>query len=80
MSVWSVEAYDGRAITYVVVPGNVGDPSTLVDVLDAIGAATPPGTLRTNELSGQDAPVDGLDDTPKARLEEAVADRSTAVR
>ncbi|MET0976919.1 MAG: four-carbon acid sugar kinase family protein [Leifsonia sp.] len=41
VSVWSIEAFDGRTLTYVVVPGNVGDPSTLVDVLAAVGGTTP---------------------------------------
>jgi len=37
VSVWRMLAHDGREIVYVVVPGNVGDPETLVDVLDAVG-------------------------------------------
>jgi len=38
VSVWRMTARDGREITYVVVPGNVGGPDTLVSVLDALGA------------------------------------------
>jgi uncharacterized protein YgbK (DUF1537 family) len=37
VSVWRMNAIDGREILYVVVPGNVGGPETLVDVLAAIG-------------------------------------------
>lgn len=37
VSVWRMPAYDGREVTYVVVPGNVGGPDTLVDVLSAVG-------------------------------------------
>lgn len=37
VSVWRMLAHDGREITYVVVPGNVGGPDTLVDVLSAVG-------------------------------------------
>jgi uncharacterized protein YgbK (DUF1537 family) len=37
VSVWQMTAVDGREILYVVVPGNVGGPETLVDVLAAIG-------------------------------------------
>lgn len=36
VSVWELEARDGRVLLYVVVPGNVGGPDTLVDVLDAL--------------------------------------------
>ncbi|THG36220.1 hypothetical protein E6C70_01415 [Glaciibacter flavus] len=36
VSVWSMETHDGRSVLYVVVPGNVGGPSTLVDVLEAL--------------------------------------------
>jgi uncharacterized protein YgbK (DUF1537 family) len=39
VSVWRMTAIDGREILYVVVPGNVGDPDTLVDVLAAVGFA-----------------------------------------
>ncbi|GHD41900.1 hypothetical protein D9V29_01545 [Mycetocola manganoxydans] len=39
VSVWRMTAVDGRDILYVVVPGNVGDPGTLVDVLAAVGFA-----------------------------------------
>ncbi|MET4638405.1 four-carbon acid sugar kinase family protein [Mycetocola sp. 2940] len=37
VSVWRMTAVDGREILYVVVPGNVGGPDTLVNVLAAIG-------------------------------------------
>lgn len=37
VSVWRMTAYDGREILYIVVPGNVGGPETLVDVLAALG-------------------------------------------
>jgi uncharacterized protein YgbK (DUF1537 family) len=37
VSVWRMGAVDGREILYVVVPGNVGGPDTLVDVLAAVG-------------------------------------------
>lgn len=80
VSVWSVEAFDGRDITYVVVPGNVGDPSTLIDALTAIGVASPTGTLRSAELSAPVVHRTGSADSSEARLEEAVADQSTAVR
>lgn len=40
VSVWRMNAIDGREILYVVVPGNVGDPGTLVDVLAAVGHAS----------------------------------------
>jgi len=36
VSVWRLNAHDGRELLYVVVPGNVGDPDTLVDVLAAL--------------------------------------------
>ncbi|RUQ96792.1 four-carbon acid sugar kinase family protein [Labedella endophytica] len=36
VSVWSMTAHDGREVLYVVVPGNVGEPHTLTDVLDAL--------------------------------------------
>jgi uncharacterized protein YgbK (DUF1537 family) len=38
VSVWQVTGRDGRDRLYVVVPGNVGGPETLVDVLRAVGA------------------------------------------
>ncbi|GAA1963846.1 four-carbon acid sugar kinase family protein [Agromyces allii] len=41
VSVWSLEAHDGREVLYVVVPGNVGDPDTLVTVLDALSLRAP---------------------------------------
>jgi len=37
VSVWSLVTPEGDEKLYVVVPGNVGDPSTLVDVLAALG-------------------------------------------
>ncbi|MBF4568093.1 four-carbon acid sugar kinase family protein [Plantibacter sp. VKM Ac-2880] len=37
VSVWSVVTPEDEEKLYVVVPGNVGDPSTLVDVLTALG-------------------------------------------
>lgn len=37
VSVWSVVTPEDEEKLYVVVPGNVGDPSTLVDVLAALG-------------------------------------------
>ena len=36
VSVWRLTAHDGRELLYVVVPGNVGAPDTLVRVLDAL--------------------------------------------
>jgi len=36
VSVWRMTARDGREVTYVVVPGNVGGPDTLTRVLDAL--------------------------------------------
>ncbi|MDQ1530810.1 MAG: hypothetical protein QOE37_915 [Microbacteriaceae bacterium] len=36
ISVWRLVAVDGRERLYVVVPGNVGGPDALVDVLDAL--------------------------------------------
>ncbi|NYD67575.1 four-carbon acid sugar kinase family protein [Agromyces atrinae] len=40
VSVWTMTSYDGREILYVVVPGNVGEPDTLVRVLAALGLET----------------------------------------
>ncbi len=37
VSVWRMECRDGRERLYVVVPGNVGGPDTLRDVLTALG-------------------------------------------
>jgi uncharacterized protein YgbK (DUF1537 family) len=37
VSLWRVGIPDGAARDYVVVPGNIGGPSMLVDVLDAAG-------------------------------------------
>lgn len=39
VSVWRMGARDGREVLYVVVPGNVGGPGTLTEVLDAVGVA-----------------------------------------
>jgi uncharacterized protein YgbK (DUF1537 family) len=36
VSVWRMRAHDGRELLYVVVPGNVGAPDTLVRVLDSL--------------------------------------------
>ena len=36
VSVWRLIAHDGRELLYVVVPGNVGAPDTLVRVLDSL--------------------------------------------
>ena len=41
VSVWSLATPEGDDVLYVVVPGNVGDPSTLADVLDAVRAPIP---------------------------------------
>jgi uncharacterized protein YgbK (DUF1537 family) len=37
VSVWELTTPEGADLTYVVVPGNVGDPSTIADILDAAG-------------------------------------------
>ncbi|GAB3040299.1 four-carbon acid sugar kinase family protein [Parafrigoribacterium mesophilum] len=37
ISVWDLRAFDGHRVLYVVVPGNVGGPDTLTDVLAAVG-------------------------------------------
>ncbi len=37
ISVWQMTGRDGRSLRYVVVPGNVGGPDALLDVLDAVG-------------------------------------------
>ena len=37
VSVWRMNAHDGHDVLYVVVPGNVGGPDTLVRVLEAVG-------------------------------------------
>ncbi len=37
VSVWEVTTPEGHDILYVVIPGNVGDASTIVDVLEAVG-------------------------------------------
>jgi uncharacterized protein YgbK (DUF1537 family) len=41
VSVWRLVARDGREVLYVVVPGNVGGPDTLVRVLDALDVTAP---------------------------------------
>jgi uncharacterized protein YgbK (DUF1537 family) len=41
ISVWRLTAADGRELLYVVVPGNVGGPHAIVDVLDALGLSAP---------------------------------------
>ena len=41
VSVWRLVARDGREVLYVVVPGNVGGPDTLVCVLDALDVTAP---------------------------------------
>ena len=39
ISVWEMTGRDGRSMRYVVVPGNVGGPDALVEVLAAVGVA-----------------------------------------
>jgi uncharacterized protein YgbK (DUF1537 family) len=39
VSVWRMDAHDGRDILYVVVPGNVGEPDTLTQILGALQVA-----------------------------------------
>ena len=39
VSVWRLIALDDRELTYIVVPGNVGGPDTLIDVLTSLGLA-----------------------------------------
>jgi uncharacterized protein YgbK (DUF1537 family) len=46
VSAWRVETPEREEKLYIVVPGNVGDPSTLVDVLAAVGVRTAVGVLR----------------------------------
>ena len=41
VSVWRLRAHDGRELLYVVVPGNVGAPDTLVRVLDSLRVLAP---------------------------------------
>jgi uncharacterized protein YgbK (DUF1537 family) len=41
ISVWRLTAADGRELLYVVVPGNVGGPDAIVDVLNALGLSAP---------------------------------------
>lgn len=40
ISVWRLTAFDGRELLYVVVPGNVGEADTLVEVLRAFGGGS----------------------------------------
>jgi hypothetical protein len=44
VSVWDLTANDGHRVLYVVVPGNVGGPETLVSILDAVGYPAPEGS------------------------------------
>jgi uncharacterized protein YgbK (DUF1537 family) len=37
ISVWTLNDRTGRELMYVVVPGNVGDPETLMKVLEIVG-------------------------------------------
>ncbi|WP_409048165.1 four-carbon acid sugar kinase family protein [Microbacterium sp. HA-8] len=37
VSVWQLESFEHKPVLYVVVPGNVGDSETLVDVMHALG-------------------------------------------
>src|SRR5215207_5391539 len=48
VSAWRVETPEHEEKLYIVVPGNVGDPSTLVDVLAAVGVRTAVGVRRTS--------------------------------
>ena len=41
VSVWRLTSHDDRELLYIVVPGNVGAPDTLVRVLDALRVRTP---------------------------------------
>jgi len=50
VSAWRIETPEHEEKLYVVVPGNVGDPSTLVDVLAAVGVR-PGFPARHPELS-----------------------------
>ncbi|GAA1059153.1 four-carbon acid sugar kinase family protein [Agromyces bracchium] len=43
VSAWRMTAHDGREVLYVVVPGNVGGPDTLVRALEAVGLRQPAG-------------------------------------
>jgi uncharacterized protein YgbK (DUF1537 family) len=40
VSVWDLRTRHGKQVLYVVVPGNVGGPETLVDILDALGVVS----------------------------------------
>jgi uncharacterized protein YgbK (DUF1537 family) len=44
ISVWRLTAVDGREVLYVVVPGNVGGPDAITDVLSALGLTAPVAT------------------------------------
>ena len=41
VSVWRLTSHDDRELLYIVVPGNVGAPDTLVRVLDALHVRAP---------------------------------------
>lgn len=41
VSVWRMSARDGREVLYVVVPGNVGGPDTLTNVIEALDVRVP---------------------------------------
>ncbi|KRE21834.1 four-carbon acid sugar kinase family protein [Agromyces sp. Soil535] len=53
VSAWRIETPEHEQKLYVVVPGNVGDPSTLVDVLAAVGVR-PGFPARHPELSASE--------------------------
>lgn len=38
VSAWRLTAADGRSLLYIVVPGNVGSPDAIVEVIHAVGA------------------------------------------
>jgi len=44
VSVWDLRGRDGHAITYIVVPGNVGDDQTITTALAALGLDHTSGT------------------------------------
>ena len=46
VSVWRLSSHDDRELLYVVVPGNVGAPDTLVRVLDALRVHAPESASR----------------------------------
>ena len=41
VSVWDLRARDGHEVTYIVVPGNVGDPHTIMAALEALAFVGP---------------------------------------